>query len=387
MMVVKDQQDRQRVAPRVNRNDGLTLTSILVAVALMGVTAVFGTRLVVDQFTLANTIRIADQGESIFRFYRAIMMDGDAWSQTISRNTNLKTYVEQHGAGTSTTEHSISLHSATGTQLIPSLGARFKDNITANDPAGWWKVDLSWQQMGRGSIDLILKVCLDYPAFVADLENDGRKNLASSYRFRCPTPTCTSSTTPKCQVKTTRLRYSENSVMAGSTCNDKAIIAIGHHGVSDYRQSRKVTCSTHKLIKTGTSCSNGDFIGRIETGHGHCQGGRTGVRAITCTNGRFVIIDSSGNVRCSSSRLVHTSRTSCPGHQVVCGFDNHMRVQCCKSVGPRGVQGPRGDPGPRGQKGRTGPLVQGPQGPDQHATGNKGLTGFSGDEGPPGSCG
>ena len=333
-------------------SSGMTLTSIMVALAIPSVTAVFGTRIITDQFTVTNTIALMDKGEAIFRFYSSLVLDSDAWQETLNRNTALKKYVKSHNISIdpSSTRNSVALYDSVGNVMLQSGRAKLKDEILGNVTGGWWEIEASWKKMGRGSVDLILELCLNKTTFKNDPKNDGKKNIANTFKFFCPN-----------KKRITRVRYSENSVQVpATTCGGqgKAIIKISRHSASS---SRVVTCSTYKLVNTALTCPNRTLVYAIRSGSGRCSLNRTGVFAQSCSGGRHIQVSTSG-VRCSSnSFLLNTSRTRCdvdrwgnPANGVVCGFDSQRRVQCCSSRGPRGAQGYRGLTGIQG--------IQGPQG-------------------------
>ena len=100
----------------------------------------------------------------------------------------------------SSNNNNTSLVDIAGNQLIPSGGGSLKDDMIGHTTGGWWKLGLYWQKKGRGSVDLVLELCLDKSTFQGATENIGRKNIADSYRYLCP------------QKRTFRIRYSENSV-------------------------------------------------------------------------------------------------------------------------------------------------------------------------------
>ena len=332
-------------------NSGMTVTSMLVALALTSITAVFGTRLVIDQLSLANSVIIMSKGESIFRFYSALVLDSNAWQATLNGNTTLRDYVKKYDVSSSPTKHNLNLRDAIGNIMIPSGGMTLKNEVVY-DPAitnGWWEIELSWVKMGKGSVDLILELCLNKATFQSAPENLGRKNIANAFGFLCSN-----------KKRTTRIRYSENSVqLPATTCGaqGKAVMAISPHSAPN---SRVVTCSTYELVNSNRWCtSSRNLVFAISSGVGSCTVQRTGVHNVSCTGGRHVQVESSG-LRCSvSSFLVKRSEARCYGNEVVCGFKSNMGVECCKAKGPRGAQGERGDPstdkGDDGDRGNRGP--------------------------------
>ena len=361
-------------------NSGMTVTSMLVALALTSVTAVFGTRLVIDQLSLANSVIIMSKGESIFRFYSALVLDSDAWQATLNGNTTLRDYVKKYDVSSSSTKHALDLRDAMGNIMIPSGGMALKNEVVYN-PAitgGWWEVELSWVKMGKGSVDLILELCLNKTNFQSAPENLGRKNIANAFGFLCSN-----------KKRTTRIRYSENSVqLPATTCGaqGKAVMAISTHNAPN---SRVVTCSTHELVNSNRRCGGRKLVFAISSGVGSCTVQRTGVHNVSCTGGRHVQVESSG-LRCSvNSFLVNRSGSKCGAGSVVCGFNSDMTVQCCSATGPEGAQGPRGVAsnfkGETGDRGNRGP--KGEDGADAEPSTIVGPPGTSGLEGNDASCG
>ena len=343
-------------------NRGMTLTSIMVAVALSSIIAVFGTRMITDQLTLANTAVLIAKGDSVFRFFSGLVMDSDIWEKTLDNDSGLKNYVKGHTTSTSSKTRT-KMVDINGKTLIPSTGATLKDAISSSVSGGWWKVDLFWEGKGKGTVDMILELCLSKTAFQNDPKNDGKKAIANSFAFLCE----------KNKKKTMRIRYSEQSLQARS-CNGRAVVAIDRHSAST---SRQVRCSSYRLVNTNQQCANGTFLNKIQSGSGECATGRTGVDPTTCRRGSFLQVLSNGTTRCSTAKLlVKRNEGRCPAsggspeHDVVCGFESDMSVRCCKSKGEKGVQGQR-----LGAKGRTGPYgpywkgrigAVGEKGPDGH---------------------
>ena len=361
-------------------NSGMTLTSMLVALALTSVTAVFGTRLVIDQLSLANSVIIMSKGESIFRFYSALVLDSDAWQATLNGDTDLKDYVKRHDVSPPAPNNKISLtlRDAIGNVMIPSSGMKLKDEIVYNStPDGWWEVELSWVKMGRGSVDLILELCLNKATFQSAPENLGRQNIANAFGFLCPN-----------KKRTTRIRYSENSVqLPTTTCGaqGKAVRAISTHSAPN---SRFVTCSTYELVNSNQRCAGRKLVFAISSGVGSCTVNRTGVydTGSPCQNGAHIQVESTGIACSSNSFLVNLSGTRCYGDEVVCGFNSDMTVQCCKTKGPDGAQGERGAPsndkGPDGDQGD-----QGPKGDPGNDAETSTIKGPKGERGPRGIAG
>ena len=357
-------------------NSGMTLTSVIVALALTSVTAVFGTRLVIDQLSLANTAILMNKGESIFRFYSALMLDSDAWQATLDGDVELRRYVKGHDTSTPFPNNKINvaLRDVVGNVVIPEGGAKLKDATIGDISGGWWEVDFFWTKMGKGSVDLILELCLNQTTFRNASENVGRKNIANAFGFLCSN-----------KKRTTRVRYSENSVQVPATScggRGKAIVSISLHSASS---SRLVTCSDYKLVNPNLSCSGRTLVHSISSGVGSCTSGRTGINNKSCAAGSHVRISSTG-ATCSNSVFVKKSQARCFGSDAVCGFDSSHGVQCCPTTGPRGPQGKRGKKGLDGPRGLIGDKRKGPKGDKQRLPGDKGDQGDSGPKGDRGRC-
>ena len=195
---------------------GLTLTSLMVAVALSGVLAVAGTRLVVNQMNTLRIMELRDKGDSIFQFYSNLLHDNKVWwctlydnvlegnaTPTNNPNHRLRLCVlkgencddsgtamrlmgpdcrftkEKHGyVFNLCTQGNISTRfdvhgkyrfrdrclQAIGKKsyvnsrvtLIPVGGKDLKDSAVQTVSGGWWNVKVTWEHKGNSAVDIIL---------------------------------------------------------------------------------------------------------------------------------------------------------------------------------------------------------------------------------------
>lgn len=207
----------------VETSRGLTLTSLMVAVALSGVLAVAGVRMVGTQMNTMRVMELRDKGDSIFRFYSNLLHDDKVWwctlydrilgqnpTPTNNPNRRLRYCVLQgeNCTGGSTmrlmgpdcrfTEpvcqsypctnellHRFGafgqwrflnpdpgttpdLYANSTVTLIPVDGKDLKDSIVDSDSDGWWNVKVTWQHMGNSAVDIIFTQKFDAAKWQAE---------------------------------------------------------------------------------------------------------------------------------------------------------------------------------------------------------------------------
>ena len=161
---------------------GLTLTSLMVAVALSGVLAVAGTRLVVNQMNALRVMELRDKGDSIFKFYSNLLHDDKVWWCTLYdgdpntstpnsalRNCVLKGSCSGSGTvrlmgpdcefkftGSGARDFSTGNFIASSIALVPTGGKHLKDSAMQAASGGWWNVKVTWEHRGSAEVDLIL---------------------------------------------------------------------------------------------------------------------------------------------------------------------------------------------------------------------------------------
>ena len=280
---------------------GLTLTSIMVAVGLSGILAVAGVRLVTNQMNALRVMELIDKGDSIYKFYSNLLHDDKVWWCTLydgkgsagsatvppSPNKALRDCVFGSGgcfSGTAGTamqlmgpdckfhEPTIAgkvkhrfeykhLGSGVGgldfttppglqferspTTLIDAGGKTLRDSVM-RPAAGWWTVEVRWQEMGNNAVDLIFTQKFDADKWRA-APAAGKRHLPELNYPRA-----------------LRVRRSTNYVSGETDCSDKAAVEIALHTLK-----RDVTCG-QQLVKTGGtlgSCPSGGglFGGVVES--------------------------------------------------------------------------------------------------------------------------
>ena len=106
------------------KNNGITLMSVMVATALMGVVALATMRLFVNQDIVIRTVALKDERIRILAHYRNVVIGG--WDKTRSAWS---------GSGT------IEIYDRSGTLRISGSGLTLgKNGLYQADPDGWWTV-------------------------------------------------------------------------------------------------------------------------------------------------------------------------------------------------------------------------------------------------------
>ena len=308
---------------------GLTLISLMVAVALSGVLAVAGTRLVVNQMTALRVMELRDKGDSIFKFYSNLLHDDKVWwctlydgkpanttPNTALRNCALKgscsTSEEMRLMGPNCTikfkangERDFSTGNFTvGTEFIPPGSGKFlKDSVTENVSNGWWNVKVTWEHRGSAAVDLVLTQ--DF------IKANWQTAPAGEKRYL-----------PKLDYpRELRVRRSTNYVPS-NTDTGSAVTAINLHTAS-----RTVNRHTSPLVDTTTSGLGNchDRVGRkggVVKSTTDCSGNRVAVKPTNCGAQNSVIdriglgtdVTAANNVKCAlDGRGKMVQYGACPG--------------------------------------------------------------------------
>ena len=338
---------------------GMTLTSILVAVALSGIIAVFGSRLVLNQIYMTATASLIDKGNTIMQFYANVLRDKEVWRCTLfdSANAGLKNYVL--GTGAAVTQLSLrepncrQLPSITptrssdgqewhthptltggdrGGELLPKTGKYIADSVIdgTGSSHGWWKINLDVTGGGgRGDVDINLKLCLQESVFIS--KHKGYTQVPKSYKYKCP------------NNLTRRIRYNENAIQ--DDCASKAIISVTDRGGAGIINA---TCSTNSLLSfaAGSVAEH-----RLAPDGLFRPNDRQAIDPSTCTNRHPIIgTDSSGKLICGSGQAlveaISAGSALCGTdggiEQVLCGFTVTGKPKCCTPKGPKGPKGLKG---------------------------------------------
>ena len=257
------------------KQKGMTLTSVLVAVALTSALAVVASKLVSNQAKLNKIMTLTDQRDMITRFYSALMHNRLVWRCTLydTNNSALLAYITNTAASFSGTvelhtpdckfkENSITegieelrtLTSAHGSgDHYRSSGAFFDthnpvllgESLTEHDANGWWRVRLTANPIAKGSIDLVLTVEFDEDNYKARHANFDPPDIRDTTEYK--------------------VRLGEPNVQGSQKdCSDKAIVAI-----DDLASGlRSITCSIDDLVDVpdvGTQ-ARGHFLHSLPDG-------------------------------------------------------------------------------------------------------------------------
>ena len=283
------------------RRHGLTLTSIMVAVALSGVLAVAGVRLVVNQVSAMRMMELLDKGDAIYKFYSNMLHDDKVWfctlyedmendTTTTSPNKDLRNCVfgkascsgsamDLKGPDCQFHEPTVSskvkhrfthegkydftkLHSSlkqfesSQVTLIPSAGKTLKDSVMQAATDGWWDVKIKWEDVGQRAVDIV---------FTQDFIADKWMTEPTSGKRYLPTLN---------YPRELRVRRSANYVP--SNCSTSAVTAIALHSAS-----RTVSCHSTPLvdISSGRPLSecpslSTPAIGQVVESNTACSGDR-----------------------------------------------------------------------------------------------------------------
>ena len=291
---------------------GLTLTSLMVAVALSGVLAVAGTRLVVNQMNTLRVLELKDKGDSIFEFYTNLLHDDKVWwcslydyESTITpataktvhtpnkamRDCVLAQVASCDSSGTMRligpdcqikfTEVGTRNFNAgdyrPGTIFIPPREKFLKDSVMTEASGGWWGVKVTWEDKGNRAVDLIL---------TQTLNEERWESAATGKRYL-----------PELQNREFRIRRSTNYVPSNSDTT-KAVTKIALHTAS-----RLVSHHNDPLVNTTATpvglgdCHLRDPKGQVVMSVGStnaCSGNRVAVTPTSCVS-RYSVIDRIGS--------------------------------------------------------------------------------------------
>ena len=337
---------------------GMTLTSILVAVALSGIIAVFGGRLVVNQMFMVATASLIDRGNTIMQFYLNVLRDREVWRCTMfdTANTNFKDFVLGNGVavtgielrGPNCAQHDWRSHptltadSDRGDLLLPKNADKFIGDSIANKAtspsAGWWKIRIEVvQRGGRGDVDLVLKLCLDETKF-----NDNhrkRRQIPRAYKFRCGV---------KNQER--RVRYSENAIK--NDCSGRAVTGIGDRSGAGIIS---VDCTSSPLLLRFSANSVAEY--KLAPDGLNRSSDRQAIKPIPTPSKRHPIvgINTTGELTIGTDRalvralasnamLCGKDNNGTGMDKVLCGFTDMGEKICCTPKGPKGPKGLKGCP-------------------------------------------
>lgn len=284
-------------------NHGLTLTSLIVAVALSGILAVVGVRMTGNQMNTLRVMELRDKGDSIFRFYSNLLHDDKAWWCTLydgtpstatpnkaMRDCVLGQVTTCASSGTlrlmgpdcqiKFTPQGARDFSAgnftVGTIFIPAAGKSLKESALEEDSGGWWNVKVTWESKSNTkAVDLILTQTF----------TESRWQSAPSTGKRY---------TPELDYpRTLKVRRSANYVPSDSDTT-KAITAIARHTAA-----RSITRHTSPLVDTTVTglgnCHERDPKGQVVMSTTACSGDRVAVTPTNKCASVYSVIDRIGD--------------------------------------------------------------------------------------------
>ena len=366
------------------KHTGMTITSVLVAVALTSALAVATAKLISNQAKLNKIMTLTDQRDMIVRFYSALMHNRLAWRCTLydPQNSALLAYITNTTASfsgnvelrtpdckfkenfntTGTAKGIEELLVLTGTHgsgdHYRSSDAFFDtnnpvmlgDSLTEHNNDGWWQVRLTGSAIAKGSIDLTLAVEFDEVKYKAKHGGFDPPDIRDTvvYKVRKGDP---------------------NIQDVKSTCADNEAITA----IDDLRSDRGVTCSDDFLvdvpnIKPGakgnflhTLADGADLSARVGSASG--TEGRTGlllsneypfaIHNITAQGDyRHTNVSGQRGVLGSHCMEEDTSLNTDYVLHSIAGSPGTLTYGCSYNRGPKGRQGL---PGPLGHEGDRGP--------------------------------
>ena len=230
----------------LNSNQGLSLISLLAAVALTGVLAVSVVKLASNQAKLSKMAEIIDQREMIIRFYTSLMHDNRVWKCSLydSVNSALLAHVVDHtssgfsGAVVLKTSDCKFEERKIGSDYFEELrpltanygvGSHYRssgsffgagqnplllgNSATSHQPGRWWwRAGLTGEDKGEGTVELVLTVELDAGSYSLAHAGFMPQDLSGNTEYR--------------------VHWSENAIKGGSKdcgSDDQVIVAVGDH--------------------------------------------------------------------------------------------------------------------------------------------------------------
>ena len=266
------------------KQKGMTLASVLVAVALTSALAVVASKLVSNQAKLNKIMTLTDQRDMITRFYSALLHNRVVWRCTLydSNNRHLLEYIsdttnslandkfelrtpdckfkERVGSLTTpagdttsgieelhtlTAAHGSGDHYRSSSAFFATNPMHLKESLTTHDADGWWIVELTADPIAKGSVDLVLTVTFDHAKYKTAHANFDPPDIRD--------------------VVTYKVRKGDPNVEGVSEdCADHAVVAIDDLATG----IRNITCSEDPLVKISNLPPNkkGKFLHSLADG-------------------------------------------------------------------------------------------------------------------------
>lgn len=307
---------------------GITIVGVLVAIGLTGVIAGGGMKLINNQLAATKLVEIIDKRNDILNFYSELLRDDSVWQCVLNHktgsnftNTDLRDYVVN--LSTSVTNGGVAIIATDcATVLVEATGRTLGDSIIEADTNGWWTVQVTWQGVGKGAVDLTLEVSIDRSKFNAQHSSKVNQPIKS---------------------QTIKVHRSENATQGSCRGSDyeEAVISIALHTAAN---NRMISCSgsDYRIVQLATrsGCTGAHPIGNITAkGEIICSTGVT-FRPQPPAAGNFAFngLSASGIFTKIATRVLLKDKDCRPG--VVKGIGSRGQINCSNDV--RGPAGPAG---------------------------------------------
>lgn len=230
---------------------GISIIAVLVAIGLTGAIAGGVMKLIHNQLAATKLVEIIDKRNDILNFYSELLRDDSVWQCMLNYKTgsdftnadlrdyvvNLSTSVTNGGAAVIATD--------CATVLVEATGLTLGDSIIEADTNGWWTVQVTWQGVGKGAVDLTLEVSIDRSKFNAQHSSKVNQPIKS---------------------QTIKVHRSENATQGSCRGSDyeEAVISIALHTAAN---NRMISCSSsdYRIVQLATrsGCTGAHPIGNI----------------------------------------------------------------------------------------------------------------------------
>ena len=288
---------------------GVTLTSVVVAVALSGVLSLVAAQLFKSQRSAMATLGIMEARSTILKHYEGVLVAG--WDQTRKSNSTLLGALSVY-------------YRSTTTPLIPSTGLYLGDDIYTSDSNGWWKVTATGATLTGAPINSLTAALV---SVTLKVEFDPSRH-----------PYLKTELSAKERV----VFFHHNVTSTATLCGDNKAI-IQYDFISNFHM-----CSTWPLVKISQSSGSGDALVGFDPAQFtaanknqlHTKYDDTTASPNDCgPTGYVSAISDTGQITCSTkSTALSTGLTSCSSY--------------VNSISSSGVGCDAGPPGPTGADGQ-----------------------------------
>ena len=299
----------------VNKS-GVTLTSVVVAVALSGVLSLVAAQLFKSQRSAMATLGIMEARSTILKHYEGVLVAG--WDQTRKSNSTLTGALNVY-------------YRSSSTPLIPSTGLYLGDDIYTSDSNGWWKVTATGATLTGAPINSLTAALV---SVTLKVEFDPSRH-----------PYLKTELSAKERV----VFFHHNVTSTATECGDHKAI-IQYDFISNFH-----VCSTWPLVKISQSSGSGDALVGFDPAQFtaankyqlHTKYEGTTASPINCgPNGFISSISNTGVITCSPKSTASTiGLTQCSSYV---NSLSESGVVC--DSGPPGPTGPDGSPASCGSR-------------------------------------